>query len=184
MTRRRRPLVQHFRTDRDDCMEPKPGAPYRACRACWRTCWRACCGWRNCAPPARGRRVCKIFAVERCGATTGACCCSFSSSDKARSMTLDCGPLFLVLGAQGCASAARKREVTRSLRRVFGQVAVEYSCGAFAVAVRRDANGTRNEPERPLRGTRRGRNNASSSTRAPESARAVTDRKVAFVFEF
>ena len=54
---------------------------------------------------------CKIFAVERCGATTGACCCSFSSSDKARSMTLDAiaaAALFLVLGAQGCLAAARK----------------------------------------------------------------------------
>ena len=68
-------------------MDPKPGAPYKACLACWRTCCLACCGCLNCAPPALAKANCKIFAVERCGATTGACCCSFSSSDKARSMT-------------------------------------------------------------------------------------------------
>ena len=36
-------------------MEPKPGAPYKAWRACWRTCCLACCGCLNCAPPARAK---------------------------------------------------------------------------------------------------------------------------------
>ena len=153
-------------------MEPKPGAPYRACRACWRTCCLACCGCRNCAPPALANANCKIFAVERCGATTGACCCSFSSSDKARSMTLDAiAALFLVL-VHSCRLGRARKIKDSQLAQVFGKAKRGVLWPKEQVARRRDdfARPQCQAGEPPLRGTRRDQNNASEAWRhAPEA---------------